>query len=281
MTAWKNKPLDVRKAEANKIRTKSPGQVPVVVELHSVPGKLTQLPRNKYLVSMRAPSKGLRDAIAADARDKGVWNAPLYIFLAGTTAEVDSTLTLGSLDEQHRDEDGFLYVEVSALATPVVKKPVPYAQTLLAAEKTRGASAGNAAAASAADLASPHGDRLPSGADISSCTFLNPRASGKLLPELRPTGRGRVPPSLYLATLLDVTAVGLVVPLLAAYSRALGAGPRFTGLLQATYGLSQLLGAHILGGLSDTLGRRSLLRVSSLGGLVGYASLAAAVGPHG
>ena len=31
MTAWKNKPLDVRKAEANKIRTKSPGQVPVMV----------------------------------------------------------------------------------------------------------------------------------------------------------------------------------------------------------------------------------------------------------
>ena len=47
--------------------------------------------------------------------------------------------------------------------------------------------------------------------------------------------------------------VGLVVPLLAAYSRELGGGPRFTGVLQASYGLTQLLGANLLGGLSDTL----------------------------
>ena len=102
-------------------------------------------------------------------------------------------------------------------------------------------------------MVSPHGDRVPAGATVASCTFLNPRARGKLLPELQPTGNGRVPTSLYVSCLLDVTAVGLVVPLLATYSRTLGAGPRFTGLLQATYGLSQLIGANVLGGLSDTV----------------------------
>jgi MFS family permease len=125
-----------------------------------------------------------------------------------------------------------------------------------------------------ATLASPHGERLPEGATIASCTFLNPRASGSLLPELTPSHGGTVPRVLYLATLLDVTAVGLVVPLLATYSRALGAGPQFTGLLQATYGLSQLVGSNMLGGLSDTVGRRRLLQLSALGGMLGYSCLA-------
>ena len=64
-----------------------------------------------------------------------------------------------------------------------------------------------------------------------------------------------MPRSLFVATVLDVTAVGLVVPILSSYSRALGGGPRFTGLLQATYGLTQLVGANALGGLSDSRGR--------------------------
>jgi len=137
-----------------------------------------------------------------------------------------------------------------------------------------------------ATLASPHGERLPEGATIASCTFLNPRASGSLLPELTPSHGGTVPRVLYLATLLDVTAVGLVVPLLATYSRALGAGPQFTGLLQATYGLSQLVGSNMLGGLSDTVGRRRLLQLSALGGMLGYSCLALSLpdgiaGPNG
>ena len=131
-----------------------------------------------------------------------------------------------------------------------------------------------------ATLSSPHGERLPEGATIASCTFLNPRASGSLLPELTPSHGGTVPRVLYLATLLDVTAVGLVVPLLATYSRALGAGPQFTGLLQATYGLSQLIGSNMLGGLSDTVGRRRLLQLSALGGMLGYSCLALSL-PNG
>ena len=114
---------------------------------------------------------------------------------------------------------------------------------------------------------------------MASCTFLNPRARGALLAELRPAHRGRVPAALYWAILLDVTAVGLVVPLLSRYSRELGGGPTFTGVLQATYGLTQLLGANLLGGLSDAKGRRPLLLTSELGGLVGYLCLAGSLHP--
>ena len=291
MVAWKEKPLEVRAAESSKIRTTRPGQVPCIVELHKVPGQLPALPRNKYLVSARAPVKSLLDAIASDAKSR--WDAPMHLFLPNSATELDYAVSLGNLDEASKDKDGFLYVCVSSLVNPVAKpvaKPVPYAQQLLKAgdapppastASTDSTTTTSNATDAPSSFASPHGDRLPEGATIASCTFLNPRASAKLLPELRPTGTGRVPPSLYVATLLDVTAVGLVVPLLATYSRSLGAGPRFTGLLQATYGLSQLIGANVLGGVSDTVGRRTMLRLSSVGGLVGYACLAYSVGPAG
>ena len=117
------------------------------------------------------------------------------------------------------------------------------------------------------------------GRDDGIVHFLNPRSRGALLAELRPAHRGRVPAALYWAILLDVTAVGLVVPLLSRYSRELGGGPTFTGVLQATYGLTQLLGANLLGGLSDAKGRRPLLLTSELGGLVGYLCLAGSLHP--
>ena len=125
---------------------------------------------------------------------------------------------------------------------------------------------------------SPHGGRLPEGATAASCTFLNPRASVKLLPPLRPARGGHVPRLLYVATFLDMCAAGLVVPLLASYTRSLGGSARFTGLLQASYGLSQLIGANLFGGLSDRLGRKRVLQLSLFGGILGYLSLAAAVG---
>ena len=132
-------------------------------------------------------------------------------------------------------------------------------------------------------LQSPHGDRVPIGLSSAACTFLNPRGGrgGELKAELTPSLGGRVPAALFVAVILDVLAVGLVVPLLAAYSRELGGGPRFTGVLQASYGLTQLLGANLLGGLSDSLGRRRLLQASMLGGMVGYSCLALSLGPRG
>ena len=277
-----SKPAAKRLAESQKIRSSRPGQVPAIVEPHASPGALPPLPRNKYLVSRNYPASKLRAAIMKDASLSA--NGPLVrLFLRETGAELDYDRLLGSIDDDSKDaDDGFLYVTVTLPKVP--QAGVPYIKDLLAAGARSAAPAADAAATSSspsADFASPHGDRVPEGATIASCTFLNPRASGKLLPELVPTCGGAVPRALYLACLLDVTAVGLVVPLLAAYSRALGAGPRFTGILQATYGLCQLVGANVLGGLSDTLGRRTMLQLSCLGGVVGYASLALAVSPAG
>jgi MFS family permease len=87
-----------------------------------------------------------------------------------------------------------------------------------------------------------------------------------------------VPRALWWRVLLDIMGVGLVIPLLPSYARDLGAGPLFTGLLGTAYGLSQLVGASVLGRLSDVRGRRFVLFISLAGAASGYTCLALAVG---
>ena len=152
-------------------------------------------------------------------------------------------------------------------ATQAGAPPVQAPPSEPAAAAASAAAAGSPSEA-ALQLQSPHGDRVPMGLSSAACTFLNPRGGrgGELRPELKPSLGGRVPAALYVAVVLDVLAVGLVrvrvkvrvrvrvrvtvspdpnpdqvglvVPLLAAYSRELGGGPRFTGVLQASYGLT-------------------------------------------
>ena len=157
--------------------------------------------------------------------------------------------------------------------TPPTQGDPPVTQAgappVLAPPSEPAAAAGSPPSEVALQLQSPHGDRVPMGLSSAACTFLNPRGGrgGELRPELKPSLGGRVPAALYIAVVLDVLAVslvrvrvrlrlrvrvrvrvrvspepnpeqvGLVVPLLAAYSRELGGGPRFTGVLQASLGL--------------------------------------------
>jgi MFS family permease len=135
----------------------------------------------------------------------------------------------------------------------------------------------------APDAGMPH--PLPAGAlagDISACTFLNKGgttgeeayANGAVR---RPSNGGRVPRAVYAALFLDMCAVGLVIPLLPSFAALLGGDAAFAGGLQAVYGLAQVAGASLLGGLSDRRGRRPVLRLSLAGGLVGYGVLCVAV----
>jgi len=48
-----------------------------------------------------------------------------------------------------------------------------------------------------------------------------------------------------------INKVGLVVPLLPFYASAVGADPAVYGLLQTTYGVSQLVGGPLMGRISD------------------------------
>ena len=80
-----------------------------------------------------------------------------------------------------------------------------------------------------------------------------------------------------LVVLVDYTAVGFMRTVLPYYAKALGARGKHVGGLETVYGLGQVVGAVLLGWLSDAKGRKSVLLVSFLGAALGYAVASAAV----
>ncbi|HTZ10297.1 MAG TPA: MFS transporter, partial [Acidimicrobiales bacterium] len=68
---------------------------------------------------------------------------------------------------------------------------------------------------------------------------------------------------------LDLVGFGIVIPLLPLYAHRLGAGPTAVGVLLAAFSAAQLLGAPLLGRLSDRVGRKPVLVVSLVGTALG------------
>jgi DHA1 family tetracycline resistance protein-like MFS transporter len=113
--------------------------------------------------------------------------------------------------------------------------------------------------------------------DVNSCPWLSQSADEEES-KFPPSNGGVVPNSVFLAIVLDITAVGLVIPLMSRYAKHLGGGAAFTGLLSTIYGVCQLIGSSVLGNLSDTRGRKFVLMLSMAGALTGYFLLYLAVG---
>lgn len=84
-----------------------------------------------------------------------------------------------------------------------------------------------------------------------------------------PAGRGSLP-TLLAVIFVDLLGFSLILPLLPYYAETFGATPAVVGFLVASYALAQLIGAPILGGLSDRYGRRPVLIVSILGSAAGF-----------
>ena len=88
--------------------------------------------------------------------------------------------------------------------------------------------------------------------DSASCSFLNARAGGptqELHEEQRervqPSNGSRVPAAIFVVVMLDITAVGLVIPLLARYAADAGGGPVLYGVLQVDqFGLAHPTRPH-------------------------------------
>ena len=81
---------------------------------------------------------------------------------------------------------------------------------------------------------------------------------------------------IFLVVFVDLLGFGLILPLLPYYAEAFGATPFLTGLLVSSYAAAQLIGAPVLGRLSDRYGRKPMLIVSLFGSFVGFLMLAAA-----
>ena len=75
---------------------------------------------------------------------------------------------------------------------------------------------------------------------------------------------------IYLIVFVDLLGFSLILPLLPFYAETYEANPTMIGLLVASYAAAQLIGAPILGRLSDRFGRRPVLIISIFGTFIGF-----------
>jgi len=76
--------------------------------------------------------------------------------------------------------------------------------------------------------------------------------------------------TIFVIVFVDLLGFGLILPLLPYYAETYGATAVVVGLLVASYAAAQLVGAPLLGRLSDRIGRRPVLILSVTGTLVGF-----------
>ena len=79
--------------------------------------------------------------------------------------------------------------------------------------------------------------------------------------------------SVILVVFIDLLGFSLILPLLPYYAKTFQANSFVTGILVASYAVAQLIGAPILGRLSDRFGRRPVLLVSVFGTFLGFVLL--------
>lgn len=79
--------------------------------------------------------------------------------------------------------------------------------------------------------------------------------------------------AILLVVFIDLLGFSLILPLLPYYAKTFNASDTQIGLLTASYAAAQLIGAPILGRLSDRYGRRPILVFSVAGNALGYVLL--------
>jgi len=76
--------------------------------------------------------------------------------------------------------------------------------------------------------------------------------------------------TIFVIAFIDILGFSLILPLVPYYTERYGASDFVTGLLVASYAAAQLIGAPLLGRLSDRYGRRPILLVSIAGTALGF-----------
>ncbi|MEM7585670.1 MAG: MFS transporter [Acidobacteriota bacterium] len=74
----------------------------------------------------------------------------------------------------------------------------------------------------------------------------------------------------YFTVFLDLLGFGIILPWLPYYAAELGASGIGLGFLFTAYSLAQLVGAAVLGRLSDRYGRRPMMMMSLVGSMAGF-----------
>lgn len=76
--------------------------------------------------------------------------------------------------------------------------------------------------------------------------------------------------NIFLVVFVDMLGFGLILPLLPYYAETFGATPFLIGFLVASFAAASLVGAPLMGRLSDRHGRRPILLLSVAGTFTGY-----------
>ena len=76
--------------------------------------------------------------------------------------------------------------------------------------------------------------------------------------------------NIFIVVFVDLLGFGLILPLLPYYAETFGATPAVIGFLVASYAAASLVGAPLMGRLSDRYGRRLILLISVAGTFIGY-----------
>ncbi len=76
--------------------------------------------------------------------------------------------------------------------------------------------------------------------------------------------------NIFIVVFVDLLGFSLILPLLPYYAEVFGASPAVIGLLTASYAAASLIGAPLMGRLSDRFGRRPILLLSVAGTSLGF-----------
>jgi MFS transporter, DHA1 family, tetracycline resistance protein len=76
--------------------------------------------------------------------------------------------------------------------------------------------------------------------------------------------------NIFIVVFVDMLGFGLILPLLPYYAETFGATPLLIGLIVASFAAASLVGAPLMGRLSDRYGRRPILLLSVAGTFIGY-----------
>jgi DHA1 family tetracycline resistance protein-like MFS transporter len=79
--------------------------------------------------------------------------------------------------------------------------------------------------------------------------------------------------TLFLIVFIDLLGFSIILPLLPFYAETFSATPTQVGLLVASYAAAQLVGAPVLGRMSDRFGRKPVLLISLAGTFIGFLML--------
>jgi DHA1 family tetracycline resistance protein-like MFS transporter len=83
---------------------------------------------------------------------------------------------------------------------------------------------------------------------------------------------------IFIVIFVNMLGIGIILPLLPYYAQTFGADPFTIGVLLGSYAAFQLIGAPILGRMSDRYGRKPVLIVTEGVNVVGYLVMALATG---